>query len=57
MLFEGCVEAVCRVCGSCLQGSGGCGEAVWRIWVVCLDDVERLSLGCGRLSGGVGQLS
>ncbi len=35
--------------------SGGCGEAVFRVWVVCLVGVGRLSLeGLGKLSLGYG---
>ncbi len=35
--------------------SGGCGEAVWRVWEDCLEGVVRLSEGCRRLSIGCGE--
>ncbi len=28
--------------------SVGHGKAVWRLWEGCLDDVGRLSTGCGK---------
>ncbi len=36
--------------------SGLCGEAVWRVWEGCLDDLGRLSGGEGKLSRGCGEV-
>ncbi len=41
-----------RHAGGCWRVTGGCGEAVWRLWEGYLEDMGRLHGGVGRLSSG-----
>ncbi len=57
-LYRGGGEGVCIFCGGCLVGvgrlsgvvgrlSGGCREAIWRMWGSCLVSVAGLLGGYG----------
>ncbi len=57
MVWADYLGDVVRMCGGCGKLSGGCGKgclegvvkAVWRVWGGCLEGVERLFEGCGKV--------